>query len=96
MEKNVIFSQIQLEDLKEIIGDCIREEFQKNLNSQSNTSDELIRIDDAAKLFHVSKVTLYKWREKGILPFHRISSRIYFKKSEIMEILNKSTKKQKK
>ncbi|MES1225749.1 MAG: helix-turn-helix domain-containing protein [Bacteroidota bacterium] len=90
--KNILLSTIPIEELKEIISDCLREELQKSSNSSSNNSDELIKIDAAAKLLQVSKVTLYKWRAKKLLPYHRISSRIYFKKSELMECITKSKK----
>lgn len=92
MERNILFTQIPIDELKDIISICIRNELQKNAKDKDTSSEELIKITDAVKLLGVSKVTIYKWREKGILPFYRISSRIYFKKSELMEVLNSSNK----
>ncbi len=90
--KNIILSPIPIEELREIITECLREELQKSANNSNSDPNELIKIEDAAKLFQVSKVTLYKWRARGILPFHRISSRIFFKKSELISALKKSPK----
>ena len=91
MENKIILTQIPLDELKIIISDCLRDELNKaNELPPTTTSDELIKVEDAVKLFKVSKVTLYKWRVKGILPFHRISSRIYFKKVEVMAALKLS------
>ncbi|MDF2453991.1 MAG: Helix-turn-helix domain [Bacteroidota bacterium] len=90
MENNIILTQIHLDELKTIISNCLRDELNKGKEIETSSSDQLIKVDDAVKLFKVSKVTLYKWRVKGILPFHRISSRIYFKKDEIMSALKAS------
>ncbi len=92
MEKNIIFTQIPLEELKEIISECVRNEVQKSSGQIVLPDDELIKIADAVKLFHVSNTTLFIWREKGILPYYRISSRIYFKRSELLDALKASPK----
>jgi excisionase family DNA binding protein len=85
--ENIIYT-IPLDEFTDIIKKCIREEMS---SSQPQKKDEeLIKIADAVKLLGVSKVTIYKWREKGILPYHRISSRIYFKKHELLEALKMS------
>jgi ACT domain-containing protein len=88
------FTQIPLDELQEIIRDCMRIELEKILSKQigDTISDDLIKVEDAIHLFKVSKVTLYKWRKKGVLPFYRISSRIYYKRSELLEALKSSRK----
>lgn len=64
-----------------LLKKCIRDEIA--LMKLETTNDELIRIEKAVELFKVSKVTLYKWRKKGILPFYKVSSIVYFKKSDL-------------
>ena len=91
MAEKVIFTQIDLNDLTETIKKCVREEL--NRNKPSEKEDELLKIEDAVKMFRVSKVTLHKWRKRGLLPFHRIASRIYFKKSELIAALNTAPRK---
>jgi excisionase family DNA binding protein len=85
-----IIYTISTDEFKAILKGCIREELSK-INSAKD-EEELLKADEAATLLQVSKMTLYKWRKAGILPFHRISSRIYFKKSELLEAMTKSPK----
>lgn len=88
--EQIIYFKITTEEFSDLIKKCIREEL--SLNKPEKENDELLKIEDAVKFLRVSKVTIYKWRAKGILPFHRISSRIYFKKSELMEAIKISAK----
>lgn len=90
MAEKIIFTQIDLSDLTETIKKCVREEL--NRNKPVIKEDELLKIKDAIKILGVSKVTLHKWRKKGILPYHRIASRIYFKKEELISALRSSNK----
>ncbi len=92
MENKLIFTQVPLEELKDIISNCVRDELNRSSEKSSAPDNELLKIEDAVKIFKVSKVTLFKWRKQGILPFHRISSRIYFKRHEVLDALKKSGK----
>ena len=85
--ENIIYS-MPFEEFKSVLKKCIREEI--NTPKVEPVKEELLKTEDAVKLFGVSKVTLHKWRKSGILPFHRIASRIYFKKSELIDALNAS------
>lgn len=87
--EDLILSILPIDQLTQIIRDCVRKEVDKTQPINSDNND-LIRVEDAVKLLKVSKVTLYKWRRAGIIPYHRIASRIYFKKSEIIEALKTS------
>ena len=49
--------------------------------------ETLLKRKDVAKLFHISLVTLHEWMKTGRIPFHRINSRVFFKQSEVMEVL---------
>ena len=92
MESTIILTQISKEQLIDILSSCVREELKKHNSTSENSTEELLKIEDAVKLLRVSKVTLYKWRKKGILPYYRISSRIYFKKHELLETIKKAPK----
>lgn len=87
--ENIIYT-IPLNEFTDIIKKCIREEMSASL--PTNREDELIKATDAAKILGVSKLTLFKWRKAGIIPYHRIASRIYFKKRELIEALNTAPK----
>jgi excisionase family DNA binding protein len=87
--ENIIYS-MPLEEFKTVLKKCIREEM--TISKPEGKQEDLIRISDAVRLLKVSKITLYKWRKAGIIPYHRIASRIYFKRSELIEALRSSEK----
>ena len=47
------------------------------------TSDQLLSIDEAAKLLSVSKMTLYRWDQNGILKKVEIGGKRRYRKSDI-------------
>ena len=81
--------------LKDSISESIREEFKQFVNTPKTEYDELLTIEQTAKLLHVSKVTIHKWKKQRLIPFHRIGRRIMFKKKELIEAFKSSTLKKK-
>jgi len=53
--------------------------------------DKLLTRHDVAQLFGVTLVTVNEWCKKEILITHRMNSRVYFYKSEVMDALNSRT-----
>jgi excisionase family DNA binding protein len=76
-------------ELAEFIADSVQRSFKANrtFESQSNEAAELLKIDDVCSILQVSKVTVHKWKKVGKIPFHRISNRIFFKRSEVLAAL---------
>lgn len=56
-------------------------------------SDDLLNIEDIQKIFHVSKVTVHKWKKKGLIPFYKMNRKVYFKKSEVISSMNHKKRK---
>lgn len=50
----------------------------------SKNDDKLLTLDEAASFLKKSHVTLHNWKKKGLLPYIRISNKIYFKKSDLL------------
>ena len=92
--ERVLLTSISVEELTSLIQQCIKEEL-TDLNAQPSR-EELITIDDVVKMFRISKVTLHEWKRKGILPYYRISRRIYFKLSELDAVLESKRSKSRK
>ena len=44
---------------------------------------------DVMQKLHVSVRTLQSWRTNGLLPYSRINNKIYYRKSDILALLNK-------
>lgn len=49
--------------------------------------EEPISQNEAARFLGKSRQTLTAWRKKGIIKAHRLSGRIYFLKSELLEAM---------
>ena len=89
--KEIIFFSMPLEDFKSLIRDCIKSESpMTGPVTQITEACEFFTEKEASKFLKVSKVTLKKWRDEGRIKFHRIGSRIRYKKSELLEAMHKS------
>jgi hypothetical protein len=64
------------------------EEIEKNYKSV--VPEELMTRHETAAYLKVSLTALWEWNKKGILPSYRIGNRVYYKRSEILGILDKS------
>lgn len=90
MTTNIIFTGITITELESIIDQCIGRALDKrSISPKTHEETYLITESELSKRLKRSKVTLYIWRKKGILPFYRISRKIYFRWDEVLSALNK-------
>ena len=89
MEKNMLV-QLNVVELKDLINESVSTAI-SNI-TKPKAEDELLKRKDVAKLFSVSLVTISDWMKTGKLPFHRINSRIFFKKSEVLDAMQSTRK----
>jgi hypothetical protein len=77
------------EDLIKILDAAIEKVLSQyqNLRRPIKDDEELLCRKEVAKLLKVSLVTINEWCRKEILYPRRINSRVYFLKSEIMNLL---------
>jgi hypothetical protein len=59
-------------------------------NYQPSTPEELMTRHETATYLKVSLTALWDWNKKGILLSYRIGNRVYYKRSEILGVLDKS------
>ena len=52
--------------------------------------DELLDTQDLCLLLKTSKRTLQRYRHNGVLPFHFLEGKVFYKLSEIHEFIRKS------
>jgi hypothetical protein len=94
MSNKIILTEISLEELKQSLRSCIKEEIaaskQYQIDQNKPSDSELLTIKEVAVLFKVSKVTIHSWIKLGILNPFKKNSRTYFLKSEIVENLSSS------
>ena len=87
---------INHEALSRCIRDAVRAELQehfKAVGSQPPQDERLLSKQELSGELGVSLVTLTDWMKKG-LPFLRLHKRVYFKKSEVLAIMQQKTKDQ--
>ena len=79
---------LNYEALSQCIRDAVRAELQDHLRAgEYPPQDErLLSKQELAEELGVSLVTLTDWMKKG-LPFLRLHKRVYFKKSQVLEIM---------
>jgi excisionase family DNA binding protein len=83
-------SVLTRDEFTALIKEAVRTEFQRQaLLTKPVDPDPLVKIDEICELLKVSKVTIHKWKAEGKIPFRRISNRIFFKKSDVLEALKK-------
>ena len=89
--ENQLIVTLKVDELKNIINESVSNAISQ-IPPVKNEDEPLLKRKDVAKLFSVSLVTITDWMKHGRLPFHRINSRVFFKRSEVLEALNKKIK----
>lgn len=83
-ESNIII-QVSSEDLKAFAQEILigAKSIAMIEAEAAANSDQLLTIDEAAKLLSVSKMTLYRWDQNGILKKVEIGGKRRYRKSDI-------------
>jgi hypothetical protein len=93
--EQTIFTSLKVDDLIDLIKKCISDAISLKPKGGSNEtpSDDLLNIEDIQKIFNVSKVTVHKWKKKGLIPFYKMNRKVYFKKSEVISSMSHKKRK---
>ena len=87
---------INNEALSQCIKEAVRAELKEHFKASSKqrtSEDRLLSKQELAAELGVSLVTLTDWMKKG-LPFLRLHKRVYFKRCEVLEIMQQKIKSQ--
>lgn len=78
------------DELRNLIRESIEGSF-NTLNAPAPTEElptALLTMDEVSQIFKVSRVTLHKWRRLKLLPpVLKKGGRVYFRKSQIMAMI---------
>ncbi|MCB0471750.1 MAG: helix-turn-helix domain-containing protein [Ignavibacteriae bacterium] len=87
--EGLIITSITADSLKEVITAVVEDCVTKALSESRGAAiqSDLITRREAAELLGISLPTLGKWTKEGLVPAHRISSRVRYKRSEVIESL---------
>lgn len=90
-----IFTSLNVDDLLDMIDGCIKDalSIKEEAKAEQSEPEDLLSIEDIQKIFKVSKVTVHKWKKKGLIPFYKMNRRVYFKKSEVIDSMNHKKRK---
>ena len=90
--ENFLLSPIALTDLESAIYRQVKKVFSELTENQQSTGvNDLINVDEAAKLLSVARPTMYGYIYKNTIPYMKRRGRVYFSKSELVDWL-KSTR----
>ena len=81
--------QLKKEDLKEFANQILlgAKSIAMLEAEAAATSDQLLSIDEVAKLLSVSKMTLYRWDQNGILKKVEIGGKRRYRLSDIEKLV---------
>ena len=79
---------ISASDLKEVILDCF-EERERELANRPVAKEEYLEPSAAAKFLQISKVTLWRWAEDGMLHPKKLGRKVYYRLGELESLLVK-------
>ena len=90
MTKQIL--QIENTNASEFIPKLVGEikAYLKEDSKHKKDSEILLTRDETAKLLSISLVTLWKYTRDGLFPSYRLGSKIRYKKSEVLEALQKA------
>jgi excisionase family DNA binding protein len=60
---------------------------QRQSDSPGQQNADLITRAEVSKMFGITLTTVHSWMKSGILPFHRIGGRTFFKRNEVVQSL---------
>ena len=86
---------IETEDLKRMIQEAVREEFQRGVSATPATApqDEIGGINLAIKITGLAKGTIYDLVAKNKIPFCKPNGRLFFSRLELEKWINNSRRK---
>jgi excisionase family DNA binding protein len=93
--QNLSFDQlpIAVSQLNKRLENIERLLTQKNEQSQTESVEQLLTIQEASKFLNLSVATIYSKTSKDELPFMKRSKRLYFSSIELLDYLKQGRKK---
>lgn len=84
----VSLDQDTIKYLANQIADQINITKDDDIVKSATNSRTIISINEICKLFAVSRVTIYKWRCEGRIPYKKVKRRVYFILEDVLDSMN--------
>lgn len=85
MNENLILITVKKEELENLIENAVQNAVKQSVKVVE--PEQLLKGQEAADLLGIDPSTLWHWRKKSLIKAHALGSRIFYKRSEIMEAL---------
>ena len=82
----VAYTQL-LDDVRAVIRHELQQSPAPTLADPQSPTDNLLSIREAAVLLGVTVQSIHSFKKRGILPYHKLASRSYIKREDIMAAL---------
>lgn len=84
-------------DEAKLIGNFIEQlnNIEQRIKKIQYNNDVFLDNQEFLQVMNISKRTAQSWRDEGIISFSQVGSKIYYRFSDIEELLNKNYKKSK-
>lgn len=82
----IILEGITTEELLQRIDALVEKRLAERLKVEAPV--RLMNRKEVAAFLRVSTVTVHQWGKEGLLPYHRIGSRVYYKSNEVEAALH--------
>ena len=82
----VAYAQL-LEDVRAVVRHELHHHVPAAPVGNTAPADELLSIREAAALLGVTVQSIHEWKRRGLLPYHKLGSRSYIKRADVVGAL---------
>lgn len=83
-------------ELANLISESVKTQIQELVNAtnkeQPKDENDLLSRKETAEFFKVSLVSIHAWMKDGIIKPYKVGNRTYFKKSELINVVESSNR----
>jgi excisionase family DNA binding protein len=83
----IIYTTISIQELESLIQNAIKESLKLGEQPKPEKSNDFITRHETASILKISLVTLHHWTKRGYIQGYKISTRIRFKRSEVLKLV---------
>jgi hypothetical protein len=88
--------QVTPNELAHLISESVKTQIQELVNAskkeQPKDENDLLSRKETADFFKVSLVSIHAWMKDGIIKPYKVGNRTYFKKSELINVVESSNR----
>jgi hypothetical protein len=88
--------QVTPNELANLISESVKSQIQELINATNKEHpkdvNDLFSRKETAEFFKVSLVSIHSWMKDGIIKPYKVGNRTYFKKSELITVVESSNR----